>query len=161
MLVRQLEDEVVKAKTHASQTNPEVRKNKIAHFPFLVKEKLHLIVVGAGESSLGSSASGERPSDPWDRHPQGDRQGRPLSVPFLFRTLVKLARIPSRCKISWRWMFSWAARQNSNREYTIWTLSPANSCWEVASCDVKGHIRGRLSLRCERARVIEIHHKQE
>ena len=25
MLVRQLEDEVVKAKTHASQTNPEVR----------------------------------------------------------------------------------------------------------------------------------------
>ena len=64
MLVRQLEDEVVKAKTHASQTNPEVRKNKIAHFPFLVKEKLHLIVVGAGESSLGSSASGERPSDP-------------------------------------------------------------------------------------------------
>ena len=34
MLVRQLEDEVVKAKTHASQTNPEVRKNKIAHFLF-------------------------------------------------------------------------------------------------------------------------------
>ena len=32
MLVRQLEDEVVKAKTHASQTNPEVRKNEIAHF---------------------------------------------------------------------------------------------------------------------------------
>ena len=38
MLVRQLEDEVVKAKTHASQTNPEVK----AHLEALQVENDHL-----------------------------------------------------------------------------------------------------------------------
>ena len=52
MLVRQLEDEVVKAKTHASQTNPEVRKNRIAHFPFQWKKSCIWLLIAQVKAHL-------------------------------------------------------------------------------------------------------------